>query len=183
MENLILMQQVHGNNVVTVGSKDAGTVIPDCDAIITNDPKVTLGVRVADCLPISVTDKKSRTIGLIHAGWRGLEQKIIEKTLQNMIKDFSSNPKDLEIVIGPHICAKHYEVKADVSSKFSDYPGAVLGNGDKVFLDLAKVAKLQLLSLGIKEENIKIDERCTFEDKKFFSFRRDRTEKRNLLTL
>jgi len=88
MQNLILMQQVHGNNVVIVDSKDIGTTIPDCDAIITSDSKVTLGVRVADCLPISVTDIKGRAMGIIHAGWRGLDNGIIGKTIEEICRKF-----------------------------------------------------------------------------------------------
>lgn len=172
------MQQVHGNYVVRVDKDDDGKTIKDCDSLISNDPDVTLSVRVADCLPISVIDPISHSFGLIHAGWRGLDKKIIEKTIRLMAKEFSSDPKDLEITIGPHICQKHYEVKSDVSSKFTKFPTAILQKDDKKFVDLAKIAELQLVESGIKKENIRIDKTCTFEDLSLPSFRRGKISER-----
>ncbi len=193
MENIILMQQVHGNNVVIVGKKDIGTTIPNCDAMITNEHGVTLGVRVADCLPIMVTDEKGRGIGLIHAGWRGLENGIIGSTLLLMQKKFKINNKqslaksefgeELKIKIGPHICENHYEVKENVFSKFSLYFKGSSFKGGRTFLDLAEVARQQFVKLGVKSENITIDPTCTFENKKLFSFRQNGTDKRSLYLL
>lgn len=180
------MEQVHGNNVVRVGSKNIGTTVPQCDALITNDPKVTLCVRVADCLPISVIDKKCRGIGLIHAGWRGLDNKIIEKTIEKMSLEFQISNRlhhfvgEFQISIGPHICVNHFEVKSDVSSKFSEYPEAILKKNGKEYLDLAKVAEMQLIEAGVKKENIEVDVRCTFEEEDLYSYRRDKTPDRNL---
>ena len=180
---MIKMQQIHGNRVVRVSKKDDGKVIEKCDALISNDPKITLSVHVADCLPISLTDKKTHSFGIIHAGWRGLDKKIIIKTIRQMVSEFSIDPKDLLIIIGPHICQKHYEVKDDVSSKFAKFPRAILKKDSKQFLDLAKIAEIQLIKSGVKKENIKIDKRCTFEDLSLPSFRRSKTSERNAVTL
>lgn len=177
------MQQVHGNRVQKVTESDAGKTITSCDGLITRDPNISLVVKIADCLPISIKDKKSRAIGLIHAGWRGLDKKIITTTLQKMAREFSSNPEDFDVLIGPHICGGHYEVKSDVSGKFVKYSGAVLSKNGKTFLDLAQVAKLQLIESGVDAGNITIDKRCTFEEKNLFSFRRNKTEKRNIVSL
>lgn len=177
---MIGMQQVHGNNVIRVDDKDDGKTIEDCDALISDNPKVTLSVRVADCLPISVTDKKSRSFGLIHAGWRGLSKAIVARTVRSMKKEFASDPKNWEVSIGPHVCQKHYEVRLDVSKKFGKYPSSLLIVDSKIYLDLAKVAELQLISLGVLKENIKISRRCTFEEVDLFSYRRDKTIDRNI---
>ena len=173
------MEQMHGGSAVRVDSNDGDKTIPACDALITNDPKVELVVRTADCLPLSVRDKKARAIGLIHAGWRGLEREIIAKTIRLMQKEFSSKPEDLKIFLGPHICKKHYEVKEDVASKFTKYK-ALTTRVDKKYLDLAGIAAFQLTKLGVKTKNIKIDKRCTFEDKSLFSYRRGDVGKNNL---
>jgi len=177
---MIGMEQVHGDGVVGVSKIDDGKIIKGCDALISADPEVILSVRVADCLPISVIDQKNHSFGLVHAGWRGLHTKIIIKTIEKMVKDFTSDPTNLKVTISPHICQKHYEVKEDVSSKFVKYPGVVLKKDGKEFLDLAKVAELQLISVGVNEKNIKIDKRCTFEDKDLFSFRRGDENKRKI---
>lgn len=180
---MVRMQQVHGNCAVRVDKNDDGKVIKNCDSLISNDPNVTLSVQVADCLPISITDKKNLSFGLIHAGWRGLDKKIIGKTIRLMAKEFSSNSKDLKVTIGPHICQKHYEVKTDVSSRFTKFPGVILRKDNKEFLDLAKIAELQLIESGVKKENIKMDKSCTFEDLSLPSFRRNNTSKRLIINL
>lgn len=180
---MIGMMQIHGNNVVRVSKKNDGKIIKNCDGLISNDPEVTLSVRVADCLPISLIDKKSHSFGLIHAGWRGLENEIIVKAVQLMTNEFHSNPKDVEVLIGPHICQKHYEIKNDVSNKFAEFPEAILKKDNKEYLDLAKIAELQFIKTGVKKENIKISKDCTFEDLSLPSFRRDRTSERLIVKL
>jgi polyphenol oxidase len=181
MKGCISMQQVHENNVVRVNRSHMGQVIKNCDALISDDPKVTLSVRVADCLPISFIDKKNHVFGIVHAGWRGLDKKIIVRTVWRMVKEFLIDPKGLEVSIGPHICAKHYEVKKDVSDKFANFPGATEKVNKKILLDLEKIAEFQLIETGIKKENITKDKRCTFEDKNLFSYRRDKTLNRNII--
>jgi len=180
--DMIKMQQVHGNRVVQVDIKDDGKTIKNCDALISNDPKVTLCVRVADCLPIFVTGEKGQVIGLIHAGWRGLSQGIIKSTISKMENQWKVETGKLKIVIGPYICRKHYEVKEDVASNFL-HSGGLSYEGSRTFLDLAEVAREQFMGLGIKKENIKVDKRCTFEDKDLFSFRGNGTSQRNIYTL
>ncbi len=181
MQNIVLMEQVHGNEVKVVGKKDIGNIVRGCDALISSDPSVLLGVRVADCLPISIKDKKGRAFGIIHAGWRGLDNGIIGKTIKLMSDKMKIDKCELEIVIGPHICQKHYEVGGEVALKFNDYPQALLQKDGKTFLDLAKVAVKQLVRAGVAKENIRVDKMCTFENKPLPSFRRDKTQNRLMI--
>lgn len=170
------MQQVHGNNVVFVDSKNIGQEIQNCDGLITNDPKVVLKVSTADCLPISIVDTKTKSIGLIHAGWRGLENGIIKITIQKMVTTFSSNPSDLIVKIGPHICVKHYEVKKDVANKFENL---VIYKNKKTYLDIGMIAFEQFKSAGIQEQNIRVSKECTFENTSLSSYRRGDLKKRS----
>jgi hypothetical protein len=84
--------------------------------------------------------------------------------------NFDTDPQNLIVGIGPHICQKHYEVKSDVSGYFDNIKSAVVKKGDKLYLCLYRVAKAQLIIEGVKTWNIKIDKRCTFEDKNLPSF-------------
>lgn len=172
MANVVKMEQVHGNNVVVVSKKDIGKTIKECDGLITNSPDVTLRISVADCLPIFISSVESEVIGLVHAGWRGLENKIIANTVNLLNEKFKTKKEKLVVYIGPHICQKHYQVSADVSGKFTQYPNALLRQKGKIFLDLSEVAKQQLIALGVKNENIKVDIECTYENKKLKSYRR-----------
>ncbi len=172
---MVRMQQVHGNKVVIVSNGDDGKAVPGCDGLITNDPKLELAVRTADCLPILVTDKKGLIHGVIHAGWRGLRKRVIGKTLNLINRKFGIGPSNLRIYIGPHICVFHYEVKGDVAGFFDET--VIIDN--KKYLDLALVANNQLINLGVLKKNIEINKTCTFESKDHFSYRRDKTNKRN----
>ena len=74
---IILTNQVHSNIVSYVDknfSKDISS-----DAMITNRKDILLGILTADCAPIIVLGKKY--FGIIHAGWRGLIDGIIENTI------------------------------------------------------------------------------------------------------
>ncbi len=178
MNNAIFMQQVHGDNVVVV-DKNSPNIIPNCDGLITNDPDATLVVRTADCLPISIVDENKKVIALIHAGWRGLQKEITKKAVSILINKFKSDPKNLKIKIGPHICQRHYEVNDDVASKFSEI--TIFNN--KKRLNLSHVAINQLVGMGVDIKNIEIDKRCTFEDLSLPSYRRNKTEERLITKL
>lgn len=171
MKNTISMQQVHGTRIAHVDKDDIGKVIKSCDGLITNDPEVTLSIHVADCLPIFLYCPTTNSIGLVHAGWRGLEKEIIGKAVALL-------GKEVFVYIGPHICQKHYEIKNDVAEKFSKYPKAIKKIKGRIYLDLAEVASEQLIKSGVKKENIQIDNKCTFEEKTLASFRRDKSKVR-----
>lgn len=172
------MYQIHGSNVVTVSSKDAGKLIDNCDGLVTNDPGVYLKISVADCIPLALFDPINKCVGLVHAGWRGLDGEIISNAVHVMSKNFGTNPAEILAEIGPHICRRHYEIKADLAEKFSGYDGVIERTDGKMFLDLEKVAIVQLKKLGVKFQNIETDKRCTFEDNSLPSYRRGDLKKR-----
>ncbi len=84
----IFMKQIHSPTVRKI-TKPLDTVV--CDSCYTDIPGLPLAVLSADCLPILVSNKNGTKIGVIHAGWRGLNDGIIEK----FIKRFTKNPSEL----------------------------------------------------------------------------------------
>ena len=49
------------------------------DALFTTSKNNTLVVRTADCLPIFFEDANTKTVGIIHMGWRSAKRKILNE--------------------------------------------------------------------------------------------------------
>ncbi len=171
---VVIPNQVHGDNVFIATVQDGGKKISDADALVTNKPNLFLSIRVADCLPIFMFDPNSETIVIIHAGWRGLAKGIIPKTIRKAKEEMEFDPAHILAGIGPAICGNHYEVKKDVSEKFKNYSKQKFRKNNNIYLDLAGIAKIQLVESGIEAKNIEVNPVCTFESKEYFSYRRDK---------
>ena len=88
------------------------------DALITDQKNTPIAVLTADCAPILLFDKNTRTIAAIHAGWRGALKGIIANVGKFMQKKGSLS-EDISAIVGPCIAAKSYEVKQDLIKKFT----------------------------------------------------------------
>jgi len=167
---------VHGNKVVIVRTRDAGSEIAKTDGLITGDKNLFLSVTIADCLPIFIYDPVNKTISLIHASWRGLKKEILSVAIKKLIDGYQSKTENLIIGIGPGISRCHFEVKDDVLSHFKSFlPETLESRNGKRFLDLKQIAKLQLQELGVQEKNIAVNPFCTYCQKdKYYSYRRDK---------
>ena len=145
----------------------------DCDATFTDKKNVYLTVSIADCLPVFVFDPFKKIIAGIHAGWRGSADKIVLKTINRLIEQYSVDPSSLVCFLGPCISQEYFEVGPEVGELFKDE--VKIKKGEKYHIDLKKENKLQLLEAGVLEENIEISPHCTYkEDLIFHSYRRDR---------
>lgn len=158
IKNLTSNLQIHSDIVNLVNEDNIGQKI-EGDALITNISKVPLLVFTADCVPIGIIDKNNNAIGVVHAGWRGTYDKIAQKTIDKMLKNFNTDPKDLICVIGPSIGPCCYEVSEELVKKFN----TILTNcnqkfyiirDNKYYLDLWKINEYILENSGVKKENI-----------------------------
>ncbi len=157
------------------------------DASITNRPNLLLAIQTADCVPILLVDPKKRSLAAIHAGWRGTLSRIAAKTIGKMQMHFATNPRDLLAALGPSIGPCCYEVGTEVATQFlSQFPDASdyfdeFRTGDEpnpiqwlnmmppghqpppkgVLLDLRKANRSQLLSAGLRPQNIHTIDLCT----------------------
>jgi YfiH family protein len=157
------------------------------DASITNRSGLLLAVQTADCVPILLVDTKTRSVGAVHAGWRGTLQRIVSKAIGRMKMQFGSAPADLLAAVGPAIGPCCYEVGTEVASAFSaKFANAAewfdeLRTGDepnplqwlnmmppghqpppkKVLLDLRKANRAQLLEAGVPPGSVFVSDLCT----------------------
>ena len=89
------------------------------DGLITAEENVVLATSYADCVPLFIVDPKHRIVAASHSGWRGTVGQIGRKTIEMMVQQYGSDPKDMACVIGPSICQQCYEVSEDVVSALS----------------------------------------------------------------
>jgi len=180
-DEIVCMRQIHSGNVRIV-SNASDLRIPETDALITNKKHVPLAVMTADCLPLVFYDPKNEVMGVAHAGYKGLLNDVIAHTIQRFIADFSSDPQDIIVGIGPAIEMMCYEVNEERIAAFDKaFPTCKNSSaqiGGKYFLNLQEVAQQCLIKEGILKEHIEIKNICTKCDKNFFSYRRGDTFER-----
>lgn len=176
---LYYVSQVHGATALLVdGTEDRGEVLlREGDALVGQNPEAALGVRMADCLPILVGDRRSGAVAAIHAGWRGLVRGVVASGIEALRRKASA-PGEYVASIGPHITGRAFEVSEDVADQLaqaSHAEGVVeRGRGPRPHVDLARIARAQLEEAGVLPDSIDVVEGCTFsEPMHFFSFRRD----------
>jgi len=167
----VWVKQVHGTAVI-----DATRATPDAEAdgVVTQSPGPVCAVMTADCLPIFLSDRAGKSVGIAHAGWRGLAAGIVENVVQAM----GVPSRDIIAYIGPGIGAHRYEVGEDVRKAFVDRDPAAARSfaprqGGKYLVDLYGLARQRLAAAGVA--GIHGGGFCTASEERFFSFRRDET--------
>jgi YfiH family protein len=97
---------VHGAEVVVVTAEDAADLCgTEADALVTTEPGLVLAAQTADCVPVTLRGDNG-VIGLAHAGWRGLEAGVVERTGAAM-RDLGAT--QITAYVGPYIAASCYE--------------------------------------------------------------------------
>jgi YfiH family protein len=142
---------------------------PKADAVVSNARDVALVVRAADCVPLLIADARTGAVAAIHAGWRGTAVRVGVAAIEDMQRQFGSQPADLVVAIGPAIGPCCYEVGSDLVDAF-----AAAGNEryliDRWFmtpherrmrLDLVGANRDQLILAGVREEQIHACGLCT----------------------
>lgn len=145
------------------------------DASWTQQPGCVSVVMTADCLPILLASQDGKAVAAVHAGWKGLAQGIISKTIQAM----QIAPENLTAWIGPAISARQFEVGEDVYQAFtSTQPqNAAFFQGHpnhstKFFADLPGLAEKEMKDIGVA--HVQQSQLCSYEnEQQFYSYRRD----------
>ena len=111
------LRQVHGVRVldafdsVAAGADDA----PEADACVARAPRQVCAVLIADCLPVLLCDRAGSVVAAAHAGWRGLSNGVLERTVAAM----GCAPGELLAWLGPAIGPAAFEVGRDVLAAFT----------------------------------------------------------------
>jgi len=76
------LRQVHGAAVAQVDTPGAVQGAPG-DALVSSVAGVALAVFTADCAPVALASPEG-VVGVVHAGWRGLEAGVIDAAVESM---------------------------------------------------------------------------------------------------
>ena len=165
------LRQVHGTGVHH--ARRVGSEV-EADAVWTDAPDVVIAVTTADCVPIVLAHATGDLVAVIHCGWRGAVDGVIEATLGAL----PVQANVLRAWLGPSICGQCYEVGSDVYERAAIWPeGAATfsptGVEGKWLFDLPAYAAGRLKAAGVDE--VRRSDACTFHDheNRFFSYRRD----------
>lgn len=201
-KDLVGVYQTHTANIKVVTKTNGGETIlfPEketgYDGMITNQPRLMLCTKQADCVPVYLLDTQKKVIAMVHSGWKGTAGRISVNAVKLMEENYGSRPEDILAALGPCICKECYEVSDDLIQFFEGnfaqeqietifIPGEKKG---KFYLNLALAIRLSLVEAGLKNENIFDPPSCTMHGKEadgswaFPSFRRDHDDVERILT-
>lgn len=163
--------QVHGKNVVRA---QTGRECDSCDGLWSSDPDTALGIKVADCLPVTIADMANGVIANVHSGWRGAVQKIAAEAIDAI----GGVTPTTQAWLGPSIRVCCFEVGEEVVDQFREsYAEAesfVDRGGVKPHIDLPRLTAALLVECGMAPQNIHDSGLCTrCEGSIFHSYRRE----------
>ena len=191
------LNQVHGTRVIDIA--DVGsTQVPAADAAIARSVGVVCGVMTADCLPVLLCDRSGSVVAAAHAGWRGLQAGVIERTVAalgvaegQVLAYLGPAIGPLAFEVGDEVRMAFVDARAEAAAAFTPLsdrqrrdredcsegpvrrPAEDLPkHSGKWLADIYLLARQALGSVGV--EAVYGGGYCTVhEEKRFFSYRRD----------
>ena len=171
------LSQEHGTGIIWLDENKRASGVRG-DALATSSAQKVISITVADCLPLLLVEG-SGILSLIHLGWRGIEQGLLEKSIQ-LIKTKSSEP--MSAVLGPCINACCYEFgQNEMDNLVKKYGSKIVGEtlAGALSLDIKECVRGILSTSDVE---IKYDDPfCTNCDPRYWSFRSEGTDKRQVM--
>lgn len=169
---IVQMEQVHMAQVKRVSKSQQGKLIAKADGLVTDDPKIILMLRVADCIPVFLFDPENRAIGLVHSGWKGTAGKIVLTAIERMMLEFNSKPHNLLMALGPSIQPCCDLVKNPLQLELPEWKPFISKKDEAYAIDLPAFTVNTAIQAGIKKEKITTSKICTVMEKNLFSYKR-----------
>ncbi len=173
--------QVHGTAVLH--ATEAGRY-EGYDALMTNVPKLLIGVTVADCVPILIYDRGQRAIAAVHAGWRGTVGRIVQETLTRMQQQFGTRPTDCHIYIGTCIDQHAFEIGPEVAAQFDASLTHTDPQTGRTCADLKRANMDLCLAMGVPAAQIEVSPFSTVvNNDDYFSYRAEQGQTGRMLAV
>ncbi len=164
----------HGTEIASVNESSKGEEEIPVDCLITKSKNLFLLVLTADCLPIILYDPVNGVLALAHLSRINTPENFITKIIERMKSECSAQPENIIVGIGPCIQKKSYIFSGDEFEKripdegiFNGFVTDLPGGGKSI--DLIGYNVEQMISAGIKKENIEISDIDTGRNMNFFS--------------
>jgi len=169
--NLHIIDRLLKNNI-DYSQNDIYLFEVECDGILTKE-SIPLFKTVGDCSVIIITgiDKKDnkRFAAFLHSGLNGTLLQIYRNALDLAHANYEFENEELDVFIYPYICQNHFSWRKedfekeleilDINQHFFE-----LREDGKYYIDYGQKIILDLISLGIKKENIIKSDLCTYEE-------------------
>ena len=164
--------QIHSANVTRANAREMWRECDACDALWSDEKRVALGIKVADCLPVAMVDPTHSVIANVHSGWRGAVQGITAATVDAISRGTAFDARNASAYLGPSIRVCCFEVGEEVATRFE--ARYVDRSRSKAHVDLARYTTDILRERGFSGERIFDSQLCTrCEGSIFHSYRRD----------
>ncbi len=162
------LTQVHSNTCLIA---DDISNKPRADSSWTNNKNIVCAMLSADCLPVFVSNKKGSVVGIIHAGYQGLLNGVIEK----FIESFPVNANDILVHLGAGISQKFLALDKQMYQQFINkqevFAKCFYQKDSNYHLNIYQMATMIFNKYGVN--NITGGTKCTYGDaNKYFSYKR-----------
>jgi purine-nucleoside/S-methyl-5'-thioadenosine phosphorylase / adenosine deaminase len=175
--SLYTVKQVHGDDILIVHQESDTGAQSEADGLMSRASGMLLGIVTADCVPVLMVAPEGGLIVALHAGWRGTLKGVSRRAVTMLNDYWHIAPESVWVALGPSISSCCYEVGRDVGEAFHERWGTAAAwqpQGDKGFLDLRSVNRIQCVGAGIPESQIQSVGPCTFcAAADFASYRRE----------
>ena len=163
------------------------------DGVILHTPRTAVGMRTGDCPAIVLFERNSGRLLITHAGRAAMKPTCgrwgqIENIVTIAYRKITRGclQPDVTAVITGAICAScfpHNQTAADQAlvEEFAAFGPHAVPDRARGTIDLVAIITAQLVDFGISADRITHDGLCTHEDVRLASYRRDRSEERNMV--
>ncbi|WP_324653162.1 peptidoglycan editing factor PgeF [Georgenia sp. H159] len=176
-QHVAWMSQRHSARVrlVTRPPGRGRTTLGEYDALVgrrTGPGAPAVGVMVADCVPLLLATGSGDLVAAVHVGRQGLADGVVAATLE-MLADHGAALPELHAALGPSICGRCYEVPAALREEVAGVVPAARSttSWSTPALDIPAGVEAQLAGAGVRW--VRRAAACTYEDERFYSYRRD----------
>ncbi len=151
-------------------------------------------LQTADCPTVILSHRRKAQVAVFHAGRPALTPDprcpsctVIENVVQRLGVITKEDAVHLEALVIGDICGQHFKHDAlgaeALIAPFRRFPETVFTDSATGSLSLYEVIKHELMSRGVPEGHIRRDGPCPYEDEGLASYRRNKTELRNTITV